>query len=90
MIDARIDGLKVAVWQRVCTAEHKMKKPRPLSHSPLGAKLHGVLHSTHKQPAGNVWEKQADDRRVGWKQELGFYMMSPSNRQTLPRQEMEI
>lgn len=42
------------MWQHVCTAEHKLKKPRPLSHTPLGSKLHGVLHSTHKQPPGKA------------------------------------
>lgn len=49
---------RVAVWQRVFTAEHKLKKPRPLSHTPLAPKLYGLLHSTHKQPAGNVQERQ--------------------------------
>lgn len=44
----------VAVWQHVCTAEHKLKKPRPLSHTPLDPKLHGVLHSTHKQRPGKA------------------------------------
>ncbi len=45
---------RAAVWQPVCTAELKLKKPRPLSHTPLGSKLHGVLHSTHKQPPGKA------------------------------------
>lgn len=44
----------VEEWQRVCTAEHKLKKPRSPSHTPLGPKLHGVLHSTHKQPPGKA------------------------------------
>lgn len=50
---------RVAVWQRVFTAEHKLKKPRPLSHTPLAPRLYGLLHSTHKQPAGNVRQRQA-------------------------------
>lgn len=54
VIRADKDGARAAVWQRVCTAEHKLKKPRPLSHTPLGPKLHGVLHSTHKQPPGKA------------------------------------
>lgn len=62
---------KVAVWQRVFTAEHKLKKPRPPSHTPLAPKLYGLLHSTHKQPAGSVGERQAG-RQAGWKQQLAF------------------
>lgn len=45
---------KAEEWQHVCTAEHKLKKPRSPSHTPLGPKLHGVLHSTHKQPPGKA------------------------------------
>lgn len=52
--EAEKERVRVAVWQHVCTAEHKLKKPRPLSHTPLGPKLHGVLHSTHKQPPGKA------------------------------------
>lgn len=62
---------RVAVWQRVFTAEPKLKKPRPLSHTPLAPKLYGLLHSTHKQPAGNVRERQAGGT-AGWKQQLAF------------------
>lgn len=54
MIWAEKEGARAVVWQHVCTAEHKLKKPRPLSHTPLGLKLHGVLHSTHKQPPGKA------------------------------------
>lgn len=43
-----------AMWQHVCTAERKLRKPRLLSHTPSGSKLHGVLHSTHKQPPGTA------------------------------------
>lgn len=68
------DGARAAVWQHVFTAEHKMKKPRPLSHTPLGPKLYGVLHSTHKQPPGNVWKRQGDAGRAGEKQQLPFHI----------------
>lgn len=71
------------MWQHVCTAEHKLKKPRPLSHTPLGSKLHGVLHSTHKQPPGkarDVWERHGDARLDGKKQQLPFHISTmPSN-----------
>lgn len=62
---------RVAVWQHVFTAEHKLKKPRPPSHTPLAPKLYGLLHSTHKQPAGSAGELQAA-RQAGWKQQLAF------------------
>lgn len=62
---------RVAVWQHVFTAEHKLKKPRPPSHTPLAPKLYGLLHSTHKQPAGSAGELQAG-RQAGWKQQLAF------------------
>lgn len=79
------------MWQHVCTAEHKLKKPRPLSHTPLGPKLHGVLHSTHKQPPGtarDVWERQGDAKPVGKKQQLPFHIstMPPNYREKRWRQ----
>lgn len=70
--DRQTDGARAAVWLHVFTAEHKLKKPRPLSHTPLGPKLYGVLHSTHKQPPGNVWKRQRDSGRTGEKQQLPF------------------
>lgn len=68
--DGQTDGARAAVWLHVFTAEHKLKKPRPLSHTPLGPKLYGVLHSTHKQPPGNVWKRQKDSGWTGEKQQL--------------------
>lgn len=74
MTQAENGGARAAVWQRVCTAEHKLKKPRPLSHTPLGPKLHGALHSTHKQPAGNVRERQGEARLASTRQRLCFHI----------------
>lgn len=74
---------RVAVWQHVFTAEHKLKKPRPLSHTPLAPKLYGLLHSTHKQPAGNVWERQAG-RQAG-NSNWPFYISTIT-----PRQEIKL
>lgn len=54
MIWAEKERTRAEEWQHVCTAEHKLKKPRSPSHTPLGPKLHGVLHSTHKQPPGKA------------------------------------
>lgn len=67
VIQAERKGARAAVWQHVCTAEHKLKNPRPLSHTPLGPKLHGALHSTHKQPPGKALGcmGEAEGRQVG-------------------------
>lgn len=54
MIWAEKERARAEEWQHVCTAEHKLKKPRSPSHTPLGPKLHRVLHSTHKQPPGKA------------------------------------
>lgn len=75
---------RVAVWQRVFTAEPKLKKPRPPSHTPLAPKLYGLLHSTHKQPAGSAGELQAG-HQAGWKQQLAFYISAMT-----PRQELKL
>lgn len=65
-----------AVWQRVCTAEHKLKKPRLLSHTPSRPNLHGVLHSTHKQPLEqlcSVEERPGDARLADKEQQVPFH-----------------
>lgn len=85
---AEKEGARAAVWQRVCTAEHKLKKPRPLSHTPLGLKLHGVLHSTHKQPPGKALGRMGEAGGTpGWtgkKQQPPFHIstMPPNYRGT--------
>lgn len=92
---AEKEGARAPAWQRVCTAEHKLKKPRPLSHTPLGPKLHGVLHSTHKQPPGKppgcMRESGGDARLAGKKQQLPFHIstMPPNCKERLWRQAME-
>lgn len=77
----QMDG--VAVRRRVFTAERKLKKPRPLSHTPLAPKLHGPLHSTHKQPAGSEREQQAG-RQAG-NSDWPFYISTIA-----PRREVKL
>lgn len=92
VIESESERARAAVWQHVCTAEHKLKKPRPLSHTPLGPKLHGVLHSTHKQPPGKasgcMGEAGGTPGWPGKKQQLPFHISTmPPNYSE--RQEME-
>lgn len=61
---------EIKVRRHVCTAEHKLEKPRPLAHTPLGPGFYGALHSTHKQRVGNVWKRLQDGGQTGQKQHI--------------------
>jgi len=89
-LDREKKRAKAAVWQHVYTAEHKLKKPRPFSYTPLGPKLHGVLHSTHKQPPGKApgCMGEAEGRQVG-RQETTTALSHQHNASKLHRETTE-
>lgn len=63
MIWAEKERARAEEWQHVCTAEHKLKKPRSPSHTPLGPNstecctqhINSLLEKLQ-----DVWERQGD------------------------------